>query len=129
MLWETIESALSPLSSVKKTLLVRRRPDFNTHTHVLSVVVCDDFPSSREVVVGCVLVSPSSRAMMNDGTRRRKKERKKERKKLLKASFFLFFLFFLGGKRKRNEGEGDKSFLCLLQKISFFLPPLLNFFF
>ena len=78
-LWETIESASSPLSSVKKTLLVRRRPDFNTHTHVLSVVVCDDFPSSREVVVGCVLVSPSSRAMMNDGTRRRKKERKKER--------------------------------------------------
>ena len=79
VLWETIESASSPLSRVKKTLLVRRRPDFNTHTHVLSVVVCDDFPSSREVVVGRVLVSPSSRAMMNDGTRRRKKERKKER--------------------------------------------------
>ena len=57
-------------------------------------------------------------------------ERKKERKKEASESFFFpLFFFFLGGKRKRNEGEGDKSFLCLLQKISFFLPPLLNFFF
>jgi hypothetical protein len=118
VLWETIESASSPLSRVKKTLLVRRRPDFNTHTHVLSVVVCDDFPSSREVVVGRVLVSPSSRAMMNDGTRRRKKERKKEASE---SFFFPLFSFFFGReKKKKRRGGGQKFFVLFVKRFLFF---------